>query len=123
MTRVVDYIITQVKVFFATTETEKREIRSEVSKENFEYPEKFGQDLLTFSIALAYSVMCPLILPVAFIYFIISYIHAKYHFVFVCNAQYEYYEFPPFITNILTVSILIFQLTMTGVFALKVRSF
>eukprot|EP01117_Protostelium_nocturnum_P008703 TRINITY_DN3119_c0_g1_i1.p1 TRINITY_DN3119_c0_g1~~TRINITY_DN3119_c0_g1_i1.p1 ORF type:complete len:1053 (+),score=313.25 TRINITY_DN3119_c0_g1_i1:280-3438(+) len=102
---------------FCYTETERREIRRE--EENFDYVKDFSEELLAFSIGLTYSVMQPIILPFTFLFFVFAHFVQRHQFVFVIRTKFEGYQMLEYIINILTLSCIIFQITMTGVFALQ----
>jgi len=84
------------------------------------YAEGLAQQLLIFNIALIYSTMCPIINPFACIYFALAYFVMKYNIVFVHKNAYHGFRMTPQIVSITTAGLLIFQVTMIGVLALKV---
>jgi len=105
-----------IQIFKATTETQKREAEIPVP---FDYPILYARELLIFGIALTYSSMTPLVLPVATSYFAFAYLTMKYNFVFVFTPPYQGIGMTRIVIDRSVISIFLYQMTMIGVFALK----
>jgi len=86
----------------------------------FDYPQFYAKNLLIFTIAIAYSVMNPIILIPAVIYFGLALFIHSYNLKYVYIQEYEAGGtlWPSVFRRILA-ALIIFQLLMIGVFNLK----
>jgi len=87
-----------------------------MEKENYDYVNNFAQEMLSLTIGLTYSCMQPIILPFTFLFFFAAHFNAKYHFMFVIRTEFEGYNMLPTMQVFLSLSVVIFQATMAGVF-------
>eukprot|EP01090_Pellita_catalonica_P013094 TRINITY_DN3029_c0_g2_i1.p1 TRINITY_DN3029_c0_g2~~TRINITY_DN3029_c0_g2_i1.p1 ORF type:complete len:377 (-),score=47.62 TRINITY_DN3029_c0_g2_i1:625-1698(-) len=103
---------------YLLTPSEKNEIRK---CDVFEYGRRVAQDLLIFTIAITYSTMAPLILPLGLLYFAFKYVVSKYNFINAFARKYESGgEVFDYIWGKILIGLLIFQLTMLGVFGINI---
>jgi hypothetical protein len=78
-------------------------------------------ELLIFNIGLGFSTMSPIITMFAVIYFVVGYWRAKYSYVFVYPPNFnEGIKMTPLAINRIVIGMYIYQVTLLGVFTLKV---
>jgi len=96
----------------------KKELREALKPVRFDYANQVGYDLLIFTIVLTYSTMAPLVSIFGLLYFSLVYLVHRYNIIY---ANWPLWEsggsLSPHIFHQQMLGILIFQLTMTGVFA------
>jgi len=94
------------------------ERESSVKLRAFSFHQTYATNLLIFTVGITYSVMAPLILPAVFLYFIIAYFKAKYHFLFQHKPDFDGSHFMNPVLAFICTALFIFQLTMFGLFGL-----
>lgn len=86
----------------------------------FHYHEEYPVQLLYFSITIGYSSLAPIIIPFALILFSIKYLVGIYHSLYVFKRRIEGYGLTwPSVFNRLCAAVLLYQILMTGIFALN----
>jgi len=80
---------------------------------------KITKELILFSIALIYLTIGPLISVFATLYFAFSYLSSKYQFMYRITPAQDGTRITPTIVTICTVTCVIYQLIMVGIFAIK----
>lgn len=122
--RVVDFIVFKFKSKFSCkTERERVQLRVDTVETNYGYDSQFPQELVVFSIGLAYSTVAPLLCIFTLAHFCLAFFSAKNHFVFVFKQSYEGYGLAKFILDVYTVSLGCYHLIMLGIFITKVYPF
>eukprot|EP01117_Protostelium_nocturnum_P014502 TRINITY_DN5522_c0_g1_i2.p1 TRINITY_DN5522_c0_g1~~TRINITY_DN5522_c0_g1_i2.p1 ORF type:complete len:1030 (+),score=356.14 TRINITY_DN5522_c0_g1_i2:199-3288(+) len=119
--RIIDFIVYKFKLKFSTnTERERIALRKETVETNYSFDSQFPQELVVFSIGLAYSTVAPLVALFSFFHFALAFFSAKNHFVFVFKQSYEGYNLALFLLNVYSVSLFCYHLIMLGIFITKV---
>ena len=102
---------------FARTEREKRRV---YKLDWFQYDFYCATMLLVFVIALTYSTIFPVILPIAAFFFLVCHFVFSYQCCFAYPQRYESEgKIWPYIHNRIIWGLLVFQLTTVGIFGLK----
>jgi hypothetical protein len=115
--RIDDWCICKInQLFFARTP--KAKLRAE-EPFPFDYPVQYARELFIFTVALTYASMTPLMVPCATIYFALAYLSAKYNFVYVTVPPYKGRRVTQLVVDRIVIALLIYQLTMLGIFSLK----
>jgi len=115
-----EFILCKLKQTFHPTKAQHEEDEVPIP---FNYSIQYARELLIFTMALTYSSISPFMLPVATIYFAFAYLTMKYNFVFVYNPPYQGIHMTQVTIDQTTMGIFIYQLTMMGIFGLKLFPF
>jgi len=100
------------------TTTSKRDKRKLGKPSKFPYDEQYGHHLLIFTLVMVYSTLSPFILPFGLIYFVIAMMCSFYNILYVYKTEYEGGgNFWPALVNRIMLGLVIYQLTMIGVFS------
>jgi len=116
-----DYLICKFKQWISSPTNRARRNAELPDPLYFDYAVQYARESLAFAIGITYSSMAPIILPFTLIFFLMVYISAKYNFVLVYSkCRYEGVKMLPSVVNFIFVSLIIYQLTMMGVFSVAV---
>ncbi|KAI8989431.1 hypothetical protein BDB01DRAFT_848605 [Pilobolus umbonatus] len=107
-----------IRKFF--TRPSPRELREMAKPPEFNYPQSYNLLLFFFTIALIYSAMSPLILPFAFLYFVVASIVYKYllMYIYITKSESGGKLWPVLFQTVMT-SVVFFQVIMIVILALK----
>ncbi|KAI8112616.1 hypothetical protein M9434_003937 [Picochlorum sp. BPE23] len=84
---IVGLIIFKLKLAIAATDNAKERLMK--SKEAFKYGKIIPDDSIVFLLGLSFSIACPLIAPIALIYFATRYLVNKYNLVYRSEGNYQ----------------------------------
>eukprot|EP01119_Soliformovum_irregulare_P011086 TRINITY_DN2753_c1_g1_i4.p1 TRINITY_DN2753_c1_g1~~TRINITY_DN2753_c1_g1_i4.p1 ORF type:complete len:836 (+),score=166.87 TRINITY_DN2753_c1_g1_i4:320-2509(+) len=117
LTRIVDILLRIVKKFFlAKSKRDFREV--DAPSADFVMP-VVSKEILIFVIVTTYSTIAPLIIPFGLVFFCIAFITVKYNQLYVLDYPWEGGGMIwPRIFNRMIVGLIIYQLTLTGVFGI-----
>jgi len=97
--------------------------REEKAKKEIPSPSKINikitKELILFAIGVIYMTIGPLITVFATIYFAFSYLTSKYQFMYMITPAQDGSRMTPTIVTICTCMMIIYQLIMVGIFAIK----
>jgi len=117
MWRPVDILLGMLKKKFLAKS--KRDFRVIDAPLNFYHPNQIARELIVFVIITVYSTISPLILPFGLAYFLLAFITTKYNLMYVYEARWESGgKLWPSIFNKMMVALVIYLLTLIGVFGL-----
>ncbi|KAL6782290.1 hypothetical protein ACKKBG_A06245 [Auxenochlorella protothecoides x Auxenochlorella symbiontica] len=115
--RVVSLVIFWVKSKLAATARAKRRLWED---QEFRYGTVLPNDTIAILLGLTFSTICPLILPIAFLYFVAAYLVHKYSLVYVYKQPYQTGgKFWQSAFDQCIVGLVIFQLVMIGLLGIK----
>jgi len=110
------FFLNRLRKLFAKTCREKFQLEE---PRPFQYAKQYGRELLAFTLGICYSTMNPLILPVTALYFVLAWLTAKYNFIYVFVPAYENLKMTIVAVDRVEISLIFYQLAMTGLFSLK----
>ena len=119
VTRLPDYLLCKLKQWFLVKTAKENLEAQQPDPYWFDYAFQYARESLVFSIALTYSTISPIILPFAFLFFVIAYFSAKHNFIFVHTPRYEGVRMCGTVVDFGFASLILYQLTSFGALGLS----
>jgi len=116
LSRIIPLAIYALKTGFGRKTTKTRVVID--AREPFPLATTYAADMLIFSLGLVYSVFAPIIILATLVYFMVSYLAAKHHLLYVHKPLVDSTVFTPSVMGAATTALVIFQLLMIGMLGL-----